>query len=307
MPASLTPDLPERLVALDDYLRRSESQIAGIRPGCEKIIVWHDDLRQQRDLAIVYFHGFSASRMETWPLCNRLAESVGANLFYTRLTGHGQEGHAMAQATAQDWQADGWEAIEIGRRLGRKVILVGLSTGGTLATWLAAQPSVAPSLHSLILLSPNFMPKNPMAAAALWPPALRMAENFFGGWRCFTVQNPLQAQYWTVRYPLRAIATMMQMVHLAWRIDLKTIAVPVLMMLNPWDRVINVTLAAARFASFPSPRKKLVFFNKNRDLGRHVLAGEILSHGATDDALAVIERFLIDRTATLIATQSNRA
>ena len=87
--------IPERLDLLDRYFSKSESRVSGIRDGCEKKFVWHNNKRQQRDLAIVYIHGFSASRMETWPLCDRLAEAIGANLFYTRLTGHGQDGDAM--------------------------------------------------------------------------------------------------------------------------------------------------------------------------------------------------------------------
>ena len=161
--------IPEQLNLLDDYLRQSESRVSGIRPECEKKIAWHNGQRRQRGLAIVYIHGFSASRMETWPLCDRLAQANEANLFYTRLTGHGQDGHAMVTASIQAWQKDALEAIVIGRRLGKKIILVGTSTGATLGAWLAAQPSVAPLVHSLILLSPNFFPKNPMAAAALRP------------------------------------------------------------------------------------------------------------------------------------------
>jgi esterase/lipase len=277
---------------LDSHLAESESRVSGIREGCEKKIVWYDDKRHQRDLAIVYSHGFSASRMETWPLCDHLAAAMGANLFYTRLTGHGRDGYAMTTATVKDWQNDGMEAMAIGRRLGRKIILVGTSTGGTLATWLAAQPAVAALIHGLILLSPNFFPKNPLAAAALWPPAMRLFENFFGSWRSFSVVNSRHARFWTVRYPVRALTTMMQLVHLSWRIDLNHVAMPVLMMVNPWDRVINVTLAVKRFRDFSSNRKKLVFFQGNRDLGRHVLAGDILSPATTAKALAIIVAFL---------------
>jgi pimeloyl-ACP methyl ester carboxylesterase len=284
--------LPEQLDQLEDYLKRSESRFADIREDCEKIIVWHNDERRRRDLAIVYIHGFSASRMETWPLCDHLAAANGANLFYTRLCGHGRDGYAMAEATLQDWLNDGLEAIAVGRRLGRKIILMGTSTGGTLATWLAAQPSLAPLIGCLILISPNFFPKNPMAAAVLWPPALKAFENFFGGWRCFIVQNKDQARYWTVRYPLRAIATMMRLVHLSWQVKLRHAAMPVLMMINPWDRVINVSLAIARYLRFPSVQNQLVLFRENRDLGRHVLAGDILSPQSTDHALAVIRAFL---------------
>jgi hypothetical protein len=62
--------IPKRLDMLDSYLTEAESQFAGIGEGCEKKIVWHDNQRQQRKLAIAYIHGFSASRMETWPLCD---------------------------------------------------------------------------------------------------------------------------------------------------------------------------------------------------------------------------------------------
>jgi len=230
--------------------------------------------------------------METWPLCDRLAESLGAHLFYTRLAGHGRDGAAMGTATVRDWQADALEALAVGRLLGRKIILVGTSTGGPLATWLAAQPLAAGLLDSLILISPNFMPKNPLAAAFLWPPALRLLERFFGGWRCFSVQNPDQARFWTVRYPIKAIGTMMNLVHLSWKLDLKSVAVPVLMLVNPWDRVINVSLALLRYRAFGDSQKKRVLFRGNRDLGRHVLAGEILSPESTDKALAIIRTFL---------------
>ena len=286
------PMMPERLDMFDSYLSESESRVSGLRDGCEKKIVWHDGQRRRRDRAIVYIHGFSASRMETWPLCDRLAEAMGANLFYTRLTGHGQDGDALARATVKDWVEDGLEAVAIGQRLGDKVILVGTSTGGTLAAWLAAQPSVAARIHRLILLSPNFLPKNPLAAAALWPPTLRLFESFFGGWRCFIVSNAMQARYWTMRYPLKAIATMMQLVRLSWRIDLKNAAMPVLMMVNPWDRVINVTLAVMRYLAFPSAQKRLVLFRGNKDLGRHVLAGDILAPESTAKAVAIIHSYL---------------
>jgi len=292
VPVLLNNTIPDQVDRLDSYLTESESRVTGIKEGCEKKIVWHDGQRRQRERAIVYIHGFSASRMETWPLCDRLAEAMGANLFYTRLTGHGQDGGALAKATVQDWIDDGMEAVDIGQRLGEKIILVGMSTGGTLAAWLATQPSVAARIHRLILLSPNFLPKNLLAAAALWPPTLQLFESFFGGWRSFSVVNDRHAVYWTARYPVRAIATMMQLVRLSWRIDLENAAMPVLMMVNPWDRVINVSLAVIRYLTFPSSEKRLVLFRGNKDLGRHVLAGDILSPDTTAKALAIIQKFL---------------
>ncbi len=292
MPSSSAPPIPERLDRLDDYLRGRESTVGNIKDNCEKKIVWHGGKREKTTLAIVYFHGFSASRMETWPLCDHLAAQLGANLFYTRLSGHGQDGPALGAASVDDWLDDGMEAVTIGSRIGEQVVLIGTSTGGTLATWLAAQPSTAPRIHRLVLLSPNFFPKNPAALAALWPPTLRLFGKLCGGWRSFTVANHRHARYWTIRYPITAVATMMQLVRLAWQIDLRRAAMPVLLMINPWDRVVNVTLAVLRFRGFPSRGKKLFFFKGNKDLGRHVIAGEILSGVTTDRVLAVIRNFL---------------
>jgi pimeloyl-ACP methyl ester carboxylesterase len=289
--------IPTQLDQLENYIADAESRFTNIRKDCEKTIVWHASECMQRELAIVYIHGFSASRMETWPLCNLLADSLKANLFYTRLTGHGQDGASMATATVDDWLNDGLEAMAIGQRIGKKIILVGTSTGGTLATWLVAQHSVAPRIHSLVLLSPNFAPKNPMSALALWPPGLRLFEKLFGGWRCFTVSNDQQTRYWTVRYPVKAIATMMQLVLRSWRVNLKNATMPVLMMVNPWDRVINVSMAVARYRSFPSCHKKLLFFRGNKDIGRHVLAGDIVTPISTRLVLAAVQEFF-ETTAT---------
>lgn len=292
MPTAIDNKIPHRPDLLDRYLDSREAAVTNIRPDCEKKIVWHRGKKVKTPYAIVYLHGFSASRKETWPLCDRLAAVLGANLFYTRLSGHGQDGPAMGEATVGDWLADGLEAVIIGQRIGNRVILVGTSTGGTLATWLAAHDWASSFIHGLILISPNFFPKNPMALAALCPPALHLFEKTFGGWRNITVKTASQARYWTTRYPIKAVATMMRMVYLSWSVDLKRARMPVLMLVNPWDRVINVTLARLRFGQFPSPQKQIFFFRGNKDLGRHVLAGELLSRSTTEKALAVIINFV---------------
>jgi esterase/lipase len=287
--------IPEPLEELDAYLHASEASVAGLRKACEKKIVWHHQQRQ-RDLSIVYLHGFSASRMETWPLCDRLAHAIGANLFYTRLTGHGQDGQAMAAATMQDWLEDAQEAIQIGKKLGKRIVLIGTSTGGTLATWLASQVDVEPFIHRLILISPNFLPKNPISAITLLPAGVRILNRLFGNWKAFTVTNEEQANYWTARYPFTAITPMMQLVWLSWKVELTNAAMPVLMLLNPQDRVINVTLAKMRFSAFPSKYNQMLLFRENKDVGRHVLAGQMMAPEGTAKAQRYIQAFVTDRS-----------
>ena len=55
------------------------------------------------------------------PLPDKVAAALGANLFYTRLTGHGQDGAAMAEGSVNAWINDYAEAMAIGRAIGGKV------------------------------------------------------------------------------------------------------------------------------------------------------------------------------------------
>ena len=111
---------------LDAFVEDAEARVPDVRPGNEKEIVWADpETKAKTPLALVYLHGFSASRGETRPLSDTLAARLGANLFYTRLAGHGRDADAMAEAGLDDWIESGHEALQIGRRLGERVLLIG--------------------------------------------------------------------------------------------------------------------------------------------------------------------------------------
>ena len=63
----------------------------------------------------------------------------------------------MGEPTVNDWLNDTWEAYQIGQQLGERVIVIGVSTGGTAATWLATQPETS-SLMATVLISPTMHP-----------------------------------------------------------------------------------------------------------------------------------------------------
>ncbi len=129
--------LPENI---DGYLKAKEGRYPDIVPGAEKLIVWNDaQEKKPTAYAVVYLPGYSATRQETAPLTELVARAIGANVFLARLAGHGRGADAMGEAETHDWLNDGVEAVEIGHRIGEKVILIGSSTGATLAIWLAMQ------------------------------------------------------------------------------------------------------------------------------------------------------------------------
>ena len=94
------------------YLARQERSVKSVRPGQEKEIIWADPATKSKTpISIVYVHGFSASKWEVRPLPDKVAAALGANLFYTRLTGHGLRIAPMADVSVNAWVNDCAEAI----------------------------------------------------------------------------------------------------------------------------------------------------------------------------------------------------
>ena len=81
------PQLPDDLVA---WLSEREAKVPALREGAAKRIVWAETPGDQTDWAVIYLHGFSASAEEIRPVPDRVAAALGANLYFTRMTGHGR-------------------------------------------------------------------------------------------------------------------------------------------------------------------------------------------------------------------------
>ncbi|WP_231491229.1 carboxylesterase [Pedobacter sp. Leaf170] len=149
---SASPIKVPELNELENYVATGEGKHK-IKPGNQAEIIWADSSHNQTEYAIVYLHGFSASKIEGNPVHLNLAKKLKANLYLSRLADHGIDTIAPLQHfTAEGLWNTSKEALAIGNKLGKKVILIGTSTGGTAALKLAA---TYPEINSLILLSPN--------------------------------------------------------------------------------------------------------------------------------------------------------
>src|ERR1700730_16216816 len=132
------PAVPAGTTGLVNFIRDKEAT-HHLKPDNEARIVWADSARKKTAYAIVYLHGFSASQGEGDPTDLYIAKKYGCNLFLSRLAEHGVDTpDAMVNLTADNYWASAQEALAIGEQLGTKVILMGTSTGGTLALQLAA-------------------------------------------------------------------------------------------------------------------------------------------------------------------------
>lgn len=267
-----SPELP---ASLDTYLHESESRFSDITPGAEKTIVWAGEPGTKTEYAVVYLHGFSATWQETAPVAERIGAALGANVFNTRFTGHGRGGKAMLEGSLSRWLNDTHEAMSIGQRLGDKIILIGVSTGGTAAVWAALNDSER--LAALVLMSPNFGPKDERTVILTWPWGKQIARLLTGPERSWTPHNDAQAQYWTSRYPTEAVLPMMAMVKTIKQSDLSAIETPSLWIYSDRDEVLSVAKIDRAYLEVGSSIKQSLIINDSEDPSHHVLAGDILS------------------------------
>ena len=274
-------------------LPQSEAAFDDMRPGLQKSIVWHDPERQEATpLALLYLHGFFASKGELEPVVSELASALGANVFFTRLQGHGRSDAALAEASLQGWLRDTQEAWEIATRLGERVVIIGASTGGTLATWLAHAQADDPRLHALALFSPNFHPRPVWGTKlVLLPGGLGLARLLLGANTELPRYNDLQRLYWNTSYPVAALLPMMQTVRMVENLDLSIIATPTLMFYSERDRVVDSALAERRWQELGSPQKRKLALETHYP-GNHILAGDAYSPENNAVVLAELLDFL---------------
>ena len=283
---------PQSLTNIEENLQQQEARFSDLVDGSEKHIRWFAEPQQASKLSIVYLHGFSASRQELNPLVERLADTLQANVFFTRLQGHGRSDDAMAEGSVAGWKADTIGAYQIGQLLGDKVIVVSTSTGATLATWLNTQ-AIAHNMHANVLISPNFGVKNSSAKIVTWSAGLWLAELIGGEYRSFTPMNEFHARYWTERYPIRAVVPMLELVDEVTELDKSSINTPQLMIYSPEDKVINVEDIVRTAAQMTSADVTEVQFTVSKDPYQHVLVGRASdSVDEVDDMLEIIEAFL---------------
>ncbi len=261
-------------------------------PDTEKRVTWHGEPGARTPYAVVNLHGFSATRQETAPLAERVAATLGANLFETRLTGHGHTEQPMHDAQAEDWLADTAEALAIGARLGDKTVVIGTSTGGTLALAMSGHDSAA-AVSDIVLISPNLQPSDGKAAWLTRPAGPLIARLVAGDTRSWEAHNARQERYWSTSYPLEAAVEVMRLVDLLNSRLPMQIEQNLLVLLSPDDTVVSPEATKRAFAHIGAPRKRLIEIEDTGDPSRHVLAGDILSPSSTDAVAALIVDFVL--------------
>lgn len=241
--------------------------------------------------AVVVLHGFSATRQETAPLGELVATKLGANLFEARLSGHGHAEDPMAGVRAEHWLADAARALSKGAELGDKLVVIGTSTGATLAAAMLDQP-VAGAIDTLVMISPNFAPQGAGARWLTRPAGPLLGWLIEGPTRCWEPYNELQARFWSTCYPTTTLVEVMRLVDLVGGRLPERIRQRLLVFYSPDDGVVSPDAISEAYAAVDAPAKALIDVSDAADPSHHVLAGDILSPGTTADVAAQIVAFI---------------
>ena len=204
-------EVPANLRQLEDSIARVENSLP-LRPDNHARILWKDSVPQVTEYAFVYLHGFTGSYRDAYPLNVNVAKELGTNIYLARWAGHGfRIPYSMNNFSPEAAWLSAKKALAIGHRLGRKVILLSTSTGGTLAMKLAA--TFQDSVHALINISPNLEDDQEGAFLLNSPWGNEIAHLVsLGDYRKIVHSKEAATQYWDTKYPAQALIDLQMLV-----------------------------------------------------------------------------------------------
>lgn len=280
-----TPDfnLPASLTALEEQINDSEKSIKGLKPDNEARIVWADTaLKEKTKVAILYLHGFSASQAEGEPVHRNLARKYNCNLYLSRLAEHGIDAgdSTMINLTADDYAASAEKALEITKKLGDEVIVIGTSAGGALTLFLASKH---PEIKAIVLYSP---------CVALYDKGASILDNHWGlqiGRKIqkgtmmkFERVSEEHANYWAMQYRIEALVALQNLVTNTMKPEVfEKVKCPVFLAYyykneEEQDKTVSIPAMLEMFDQLGTPaelKQKMPF----PETGAHVIASYIRS------------------------------
>lgn len=274
--------VPSEPAALESYIKTKEAAHK-VKTDNEARIVWaNDSTKAKTPYVIVYLHGFSASQEEGNPVHRNIAKQFGCNMYLARLSEHGIDTtDALVNMTATSLWESAKEAYAIGKQLGDKVILMGTSTGGTVALELASNFE---DVAGLVLYSPNIAINNPSAFLTNNPWGLQIARMVMGGKEnVLKNRTDTYKKYWNHQYRLEAVVELQELLETTMiPSHFKKIKCPLLTLYyfkdeKNQDPVVKVSAMKEMFEAVGTPTnlKRMIPIP---EAGNHVLASPIQSN-----------------------------
>ena len=282
---------------VEEYLKLIEGKDKYLHSWAKKKIVWYDKHKPTKTpVSIVYIHGFSASLGEIRPVPDMLADNLGANLYFTRLAGHGsRDPLALGSCSVRDWYADVEESVEIGLRVGEQVLVVATSFGATLVSEYLSNNSLGKRILGTVFISPCFGISNWRAHLFCYPFWSKfLFPIIFGKLRIARSQTGEESKWWSQVYPVLAIENLVLSVEKIWKSNFRRIKSPNLIIFCQKDRWVSIP----RIKEIPKRwgggacLKSLDVPTYTDNNNYHVIMGEIKSPTQTKKGVQIILKWL---------------
>jgi len=188
------------------------------------------------DIGVLVSHGFTGTPMSMRPWAEHLA-AAGFSVRLPRLPGHGTTWQEMNRTRFEDWYAAVDASLtELTTRCS-KVVVAGLSMGGTLVTRLAEERPA--DVSGLMLVNPAYRADDPRLAAL--PVVKRLVPSLAAIGNDVRKEGVTEQAY--TRTPLKALHSLVK----AWDLvvhDLPSVTQPILLMRSAVDHVVPASSSA---------------------------------------------------------------
>jgi len=208
-----------------------------------------------RAAGILLIHGFSASPGEVMPLAKTL-NGQGFTVYVVRLRGHGTSPYDLQQRTWQDWYDSVQRGYAYLRTLTDAQFVGGMSTGGGLALYLAAQE---PTVHGVFAVA---------APIKLTNRAIHLAP-LIKTVRGFVSSNPGNPNTNYLAFPVQALHELLQFISVYAK-TLHDVEIPTLLIQARGDNIVRPDSAQYIYNELGTEEKKLIW----KDVDQHVIISD---------------------------------
>ncbi len=243
-------DRAEALRRLDAVYAEEAALALDARGGTLALL--QDDVA---DTAVVIFHGYT-DVPEQFGVIAQAYHAAGASVYVPRLPYHGYRDRFTddpSQLTPEVLRTFADAAVDVGRGLGRHVLVIGFSGGGSLATWVAAERH---DVDRVVVIAPLILPHGyrPWMLRPVTRLLLALPDRYL--WWDEDDRGTDDAPDYP-RYSLRGIASFLQLVERAKAGGAATAAV--LLLANAGDQRLDMTEAEAVLRRLNPPGELRVF------------------------------------------------
>jgi pimeloyl-ACP methyl ester carboxylesterase len=202
------------VTSFDEALRRIEAerkqdQAKDVRQICLPRVLEHGS---PAAWAVVIFHGLTNCPEQFQEFGQRLFE-LGFNVYIPRQPYHGladRAGNNLRPLTAAELAVFSDRALDIGHGLGRRLLVTGLSGGGTIAAWLAQyRPDLDLAMPMAAMLGLSFVPSS-LTRPFAW--LINHLPDFYMWWDPRTkADNPHAVDYSYPGYSVHAMSELLKL------------------------------------------------------------------------------------------------